>query len=61
MTVPSVLFGAIAKATRWEETDWGSAPKGTDTKLVLPLCLQYLTPSKCGVHPYESNIKKYTF
>jgi len=45
MTVPSVLFGAIAKATRWEETDWGSAPKGTDTKLVLPLCLQYLTPT----------------
>ena len=59
MTVPSVLFGAIAKATKWEETEWGSAPKGTDTKLVLPLCLQYLTPSECNPVGYPKIQKTY--
>jgi len=42
MTVPSVLFGAIAKATDWEKTDYGKIPE--NTSVVLPLCLQYLTP-----------------
>jgi len=42
MTVPSVLFGAIAKATDWEKTDYGRTPE--NTSVVLPLCLQYLTP-----------------
>jgi len=45
MTGPSVLFGAIAKATDWDQTDY---PCGTPTKetskVVLPLVLQYLTP-----------------
>merc|ERR1711997_1292021 len=62
MTAPSVLFGAVAKATDWEATGYGKIPRsptelekeicennGTcivdDTKLVLPLCLQYLTPA----------------
>lgn len=46
MTVPSVLFGAIAKATDWESTAYGKTPSAEckDTGLVLPLCLQYLTP-----------------
>ena len=55
MTAPSVLFGAVARATDWNSTLYANtsdAAKGTivgdgtydDTKLVLPLCLQYLTP-----------------
>ena len=58
MTAPSVLFGAIAKATDWENVPGynqtyltiHNCKLGTgecrddDTKLVLPLCLQYLTP-----------------
>lgn len=42
-----VLFGAIAKATDWESTGYGKVPGANgakDTGLVLPLCLQYLTP-----------------
>jgi len=42
MTIPSVLFGAIAKATDWEKTDYGQ--KIENTSVVLPLCLRYLTP-----------------
>lgn len=63
MTAPSVLFGAIAKATDWEAAGYpGGTPRANnaeenaicdaggdcrvdDTKLVLPLCLQYLTPT----------------
>lgn len=44
MTAPSVLFGAIAKNTDWEAVGYGCAPVGADSKLVLPLALQYLTP-----------------
>ena len=43
-----VLFGAIAKATDWESTGYGKTPGANgakDTALVLPLCLQYLTPT----------------
>jgi len=56
MTVPSVLFGAIGRATDWEKTEYGRTPHipteeeaadgaVDDTKLILPLCLQYLTPT----------------
>jgi len=55
MTAPSVLFGAVGKATDWTQTGYANtkeAKLGTimgngtedDTKLILPLCLQYLTP-----------------
>jgi len=48
MTIPSVLFGAIAKATDWEATGIPSnlldGKKIATTSVVLPLCLQYLTP-----------------
>lgn len=52
MTAPSVVFGAIAKATNWTETGYGKVPGisldgvqgDDDTRLVLPLCMQYLTP-----------------
>ena len=45
MTVPSVLFGAVARAADWSMTDYPCpAPSGTTSKIVLPLCLQYLTP-----------------
>ena len=37
-----MLFGAIAKATDWEKTDYGQ--KIENTSVVLPLCLRYLTP-----------------
>ena len=43
MAVPATLFGAVAKATDWEATGYGKDPSD-DAKLVLPLCLQYLTP-----------------
>merc|ERR1719499_262171 len=45
MTGPSVLFGAIAKATDWSQTGYPyPAPSGDCSKVVLPLALQYLTP-----------------
>merc|ERR1712106_394125 len=45
MTGPSVLFGAIARATDWTKTDYKcGAPMGDTAKVVLPLALQYLTP-----------------
>jgi len=45
MTGPSVLFGAIARATDWSKTDYlCGAPEGDTAKVVLPLALQYLTP-----------------
>jgi len=45
MTGPSVLFGAVARATDWSKTDYPCpAPTGKTSKVVLPLCLQYLTP-----------------
>ncbi len=44
MAVPSTLFGGIAKATDWQATDFGRAPNKEEVSLVLPLCLQYLTP-----------------
>lgn len=43
MTVPSVLFGAIAKATDWKSVI-GHDIDPENTSVVLPLCLQYLTP-----------------
>lgn len=44
MAIPSLLFGAIAKATNWEATGFGHTPAGKEGALVLPLCLHYLTP-----------------
>ena len=57
MTAPSVLFGAVGKATDWSLTGYANTKeaqegciletgtcKEDDTKLILPLCLQYLTP-----------------
>jgi len=45
MTGPSVLFGAIARATDWSKTEYPCpAPTGSASKVVLPLALQYLTP-----------------
>jgi len=45
MTGPSVLFGAIAKNTDWSMTEYAcGAPSGKESKVVLPLALQYLTP-----------------
>jgi len=45
MTGPSVLFGAIARATNWDETEYPCGkPVDSASKVVLPLSLQYLTP-----------------
>ncbi|XP_018016088.1 high-affinity choline transporter 1 isoform X2 [Hyalella azteca] len=43
--VPACLIGAIAKATDWTKTDYGHTPEGYEKKLVLPLVMQYLTPT----------------
>lgn len=51
MAVPPVLIGGIAKATRWNETDYFLLYNKTlpipkdDTRMILPMVLQYLTPS----------------
>ncbi|XP_011688753.1 PREDICTED: high-affinity choline transporter 1 [Wasmannia auropunctata] len=46
MAIPPVLIGAIAKATPWNETGYnGPYPfTETETSMILPLVLQYLTP-----------------
>jgi len=51
MAVPPVLIGGIAKATKWNETDYFLVHNKTlpipkdDTRMILPMVLQYLTPS----------------
>lgn len=45
MAVPAVLIGAIAKGTDWTQTEYGKTPSGDDVRFVLPLVMQYLTPS----------------
>ncbi|XP_003738335.1 high-affinity choline transporter 1 [Galendromus occidentalis] len=47
MAVPAMIMGAVAKATRWNETDYhGPYPlTEKESALVLPLVLQYLTPA----------------
>jgi len=51
MAVPPVLIGGIAKATNWNETDYFLKDNKTlpipkdDTRMILPMVLQYLTPS----------------
>lgn len=50
MAVPPVLIGGIAKATKWNETDYFLLHNKTlpipkdDTRMILPMVLQYLTP-----------------
>jgi len=42
MVIPAIYFGAVAKATNWDLTDFPCGePKG---KIVVPAVLQYLTP-----------------
>ncbi|XP_022245913.1 high-affinity choline transporter 1-like [Limulus polyphemus] len=45
MAIPPMMIGVIAKATAWNETSYGEPLKPDETALVLPLVLQYLTPS----------------
>ncbi|XP_071948650.1 high-affinity choline transporter 1-like [Antedon mediterranea] len=47
MTIPSVLIGAIATSTNWTATDYGQ--EITDSNIVLPLVLQYLTPQVVSI------------
>ncbi|XP_071947217.1 high-affinity choline transporter 1-like isoform X2 [Antedon mediterranea] len=42
MAIPSVLVGAVARGTDWNMTDYGKDV--TNSNIVLPLVLQYLTP-----------------
>ncbi|XP_060599124.1 high-affinity choline transporter 1-like [Ruditapes philippinarum] len=46
MSIPSILIGAIATVTDWNQTDYaGTVPiPDEDMNLILPLVLQYLTP-----------------
>ncbi|KAK2720359.1 high-affinity choline transporter 1-like [Artemia franciscana] len=47
MAIPSVIIGAVAKATAWNETSYTGPVPLTDeqTRMVLPMVLQHLTPS----------------
>ncbi|KAI0980453.1 hypothetical protein GJ496_011984 [Pomphorhynchus laevis] len=47
MAIPSILIGVIAKCTDWNQTSYiGIKPiPPDDQKLILPLVLQYLTPT----------------
>ncbi|XP_071946750.1 high-affinity choline transporter 1-like isoform X2 [Antedon mediterranea] len=47
MTIPSFLIGAIAVSTNWNETAYGQ--EITDSNIVLPLVLQYLTPQVVSI------------
>lgn len=62
MAIPAVLIGAIAKSTRWNETDFGeplemitvagekvAQIKSEDGSLILPYVLEYLTPIPVAV------------
>lgn len=44
MAIPSVIIGAVAKATVWNETEYGKDVTEADQKQILPMVLQYLTP-----------------
>ncbi|GJQ73905.1 hypothetical protein Trydic_g18839 [Trypoxylus dichotomus] len=46
MAIPSVLIGAIAKSTAWNETGYAHGNPSTpeETSMILPMVLQYLTP-----------------
>ena len=52
MAVPATLFGAVAKATDWTQTEWGHEPTADESSLVLPLCLQVSGLS----YQYDSNL-----
>ncbi|XP_071948644.1 high-affinity choline transporter 1-like [Antedon mediterranea] len=47
MTIPSFLMGAIGASTNWNETAYGQ--EITDSNIVLPLVLQYLTPQVVSI------------
>ncbi|XP_071949540.1 high-affinity choline transporter 1-like [Antedon mediterranea] len=47
MTIPSIIIGAIGASTAWNETDYGQ--EVTDSSLILPLVLQYLTPQGVSI------------
>ena len=46
LSVPALLFGAVAASTDWSLTGRGclGAPHGENARYVLPLCLKFLTP-----------------
>ncbi|CAN7940608.1 unnamed protein product, partial [Ixodes hexagonus] len=46
MAIPAMIMGAVAKATRWNATEFtGPVPLDKEhTSLVLPMVLQFLTP-----------------
>ncbi|XP_077992474.1 high-affinity choline transporter 1-like [Glandiceps talaboti] len=44
MAIPAVLIGAIGASTHWNETTYTGSPHN-HTELILPLVLQYLTPT----------------
>ncbi|XP_013781993.1 high-affinity choline transporter 1-like isoform X1 [Limulus polyphemus] len=45
MAIPPMIIGVVAKATLWNETAYGMPVTPEKSSLVLPLVLQYLTPT----------------
>ncbi|XP_054830442.1 high-affinity choline transporter 1-like [Eublepharis macularius] len=51
LAIPSVLIGAVAASTDWNQTDYGLPTPNDrgDSALILPLVLQYLCPTYVSI------------
>ncbi len=49
LAIAPTLFGAFGLATDWTKTEFGHTPEGDQVGLLLPLCLQYTTPTAVAV------------
>ncbi|XP_049614668.1 high-affinity choline transporter 1 isoform X2 [Syngnathus scovelli] len=50
-SIPSILIGAVAASTDWNKTEYGSPSplERQETSLIMPIALQYLTPSYISI------------